>query len=84
MTKLDDTGRDFKVELWVSEEYFDFYVSYKSYDSKNGWSVYAEEDGDEVSILGTTLSYLCEKGWPSNKVQIYLWSYSDNYAIVME
>lgn len=85
LSKLDDIGLQFKIEMWVDDKYSSLYVKYHSYDTKNEWSKYKSEDGNEVAIKGTTLSYLSTSGWPKDTtVQIYFWMYSSDFAIVLE
>ncbi len=84
-TGLDDRGVTFKIDTWISGKHSTFYVSYKRYDSKNGWYEYVDESGDEINVKGATLSYLSENGWPpGEKVQIYFWLFSEDMALVME
>ena len=84
LTKLDDEGSEFRVETWINDDYTDFSVAFKKYESENGWYVYEDSDGDQITIKGATLSSLCMYGWPKNVVQIYFWGYSRNFATVME
>jgi hypothetical protein len=76
----------FLIKSWINGSYREFTVRYKDYDANNDWFKYKVEDGsnDEICIVGSTLSYLSQNGWPSNKVQIYMWIYSSNFAIVLE
>lgn len=43
-----------------------------------------DQNGDEISIVGSTMSYLSQNGWPTNEVQIYFWIYSQNFALELE
>ncbi|RMG29647.1 MAG: hypothetical protein D6730_03540 [Bacteroidetes bacterium] len=84
ITKLDDRGYRFKVQFWMSGEYFSFNTTYNGYDEDNEWHKYEDSNGDEIAIVGSTMSYLSKNGWPDNKVQVYFWLYSEDFALVME
>jgi len=84
INRLDDQGSDFSLDVWVNGTHSNFTVSYKGYDSKNNWYRYSDNYGDEICVLGSTLSSLAQYGWPQELTQIYLWIYSQNYALVLE
>ncbi|MDR3716011.1 MAG: hypothetical protein P4L51_24665 [Puia sp.] len=85
ITNLDDRGVSFTLSVEVNGSRNSFTVSYTAYDAKNKWYKYTDENGDQVCIVGSTLSSLAQDGWPEgNRVQIYFWIYSQNYALVLE
>ncbi|SFE39358.1 hypothetical protein [Thermoflexibacter ruber] len=86
ITALGNSNPRFWVESWINGRYREFTVRYTDYDAQNDWFKYTVEDGsgDQICVVGSTLSYLSQNGWPSNKVQIYMWIYSASFAIVLE
>ncbi len=85
ITNLDDSGVKFRIGVWASNDYYSFIVTYNGYDNKNKWYIYKDSDGNDIRVFGSTLSSLARYGWPENqRVQIYFWLYSENYAMVLE
>ncbi|MEO5889134.1 MAG: hypothetical protein ABIQ31_02720 [Ferruginibacter sp.] len=84
ITKLDDEGVNFSMSVSLNGSNNSFTVSYKSYNSKNNWYIYEDASGDQICVVGATLSYLAQNSWPSNLVQIYFWIDSENYALLLE
>ena len=82
-TKLDVDGKEFLVEIWTPD-HASFKVSYTGFREDQNAHVYEDSSGDEVWILGSTISYLSMNGWPDNVVSIYFWIYSEDYALLME
>ena len=64
--------------------YVEGILSYSGYDNRNNWYKYIDANGDQVCILGATMSSLAQNGWPSTLVQIYFWIDSENYALLLE
>ena len=85
ITRLDDNGYTFKVDMVVNSQSFSFEVSYNGFDDKNNWTKYMDQNSDEIAIVGSTMSNLSQYGWPANtRVQIYFWIYSGNYGLELE
>lgn len=84
ITRLDDNGYQFKVDMLVSSQNFSFNVSYNGFDEKNNWTKYMDPNGDEVAIVGSTMSKLSQYGWPDSVVQIYFWIYSSSMGLELE
>lgn len=82
-TKLDDEGIKFNVAVWAPDK-SEFEVTYKGYREDQDAHVYEDVNGDEVWIIGSTMSKLSTEGWPDNTVQIYFWIYSESYALLLE
>jgi hypothetical protein len=84
ISKKDDTGYMFHIDMVVGAQTFSFDIDYNGFDDKNNWTKYMDEAGDEITIVGSNLSYLSQNGWPGNAVQIYFWIYSNNMAMELE
>ena len=85
ITRLDNNGYTFKVDMVVNSQNFSFEVSYNGFDDKNNWTKYMDQNSDEIAIVGSTMSNLSQYGWPANtRVQIYFWIYSGNYGLELE
>jgi len=84
ITRLDDNGYRFKVDMVVSSQNYSFEVSYNGFDEKNNWTKYMDQNGDEIAIIGSTMSKLSQYGWPDSTVQIYFWIYSSNFGLELE
>ncbi len=85
ITRLDDNGYTFKVDMVVNSQNYSFQVSYNGFDDKNNWTKYMDPNSDEIAIVGSTMSKLSEYGWPTDtRVQIYFWIYSGNYGLELE
>lgn len=82
--RLDNDGYRFRVNMTIGVQRFSFDVSYNGFDQKNNWSKYADANGDEVDIVGSTMSKLSQYGWPDSVVQIYFWIYSSNVGFELE
>jgi hypothetical protein len=83
LTNLDNNG-SFLVSSLINGQIDHLTVRYSGYDATNNWYRYVDSDGNSVCVLGATMSYLAQYGWPSNAVQIYFWDYSQNMAVVFE
>ncbi|HVW15162.1 MAG TPA: hypothetical protein VHB54_15130 [Mucilaginibacter sp.] len=84
LSGLDNDGYRFHIDMQVSGQTYSFEVAYNGFDDKNNWSKYMDQNGDEISVVGSTMSYLSQNGWPTNEVQIYFWIYSQNFALELE
>jgi hypothetical protein len=81
----DTTGYLFKVHMQIGTQQFDFEVAYNGFDDKNNWTKYMDQNGDEISIVGSTMSQLLQNGWPAGTtVNIYFWLYSSYMAFELE
>jgi hypothetical protein len=84
ITAKDNAGYIFHIDMLVGGQTYSFDVDYNGFDTKSNWTKYMDQHGDEISIVGSTLTYLSQSGWPANEVQIYFWIYSNNMALEME
>jgi hypothetical protein len=84
LSRLDNDGYRFRVDMRIGAQSFSFDVAYSGFDQKNNWSKYADANGDEVDIVGSTMSKLSQYGWPDSVVQIYFWIYSSNVGFELE
>ncbi|MBS1529544.1 MAG: hypothetical protein JSU01_04485 [Bacteroidetes bacterium] len=84
ITAKDSNGYLFHIDMLVSGQTYSFDVDYNGFDDKNNWTKYMDEHGDEIAIVGSTMTYLSQNGWPGNQVQIYFWIYSNHMAEEME
>ena len=83
-TKLDDEGVEFRVSV-ETEDVSEFTVSYTGFREDQDAHVYEDSAGDEIWIIGSTMSQLAQNGWPDEtNVTIYFWIYSDNYSLLLE
>jgi hypothetical protein len=83
-TKLDDEGIEFNVAIWAPDK-SDFDVKYTGFREDQDAHVYEDSAGDEIWIIGATMSELSKNGWPEGTtVSIYFWIYSDNYSLLLE
>lgn len=79
------TGYLFKVHMQIGTQQFDFEVAYNGFDDKNNWTKYMDQNGDEINIVGATMSQLSQNGWPAGTtVDIYFWLYSNSMAFELE
>jgi hypothetical protein len=81
---LDNEGCKFRVDVTVKGMEFIFDVTYTGYDDYNKWYKYQDENGDEIAVVGSTISKLSLNGWPDTPVQLYFWVYTDQIALEME
>lgn len=81
-TSLSDGS--YLIGMWLEGEYSSFKVSYSTYRSDDECYVYEDGAGDQVWTCGSPMSSLAKNGWPSNKVQVYFWFFSDDLAMVWE
>lgn len=84
ITRLDNDGYKFRVDMDIKGEKYSFDVTYSGYDSKNDWYKYDDVDGNQICIVGSTMSKLSQYGWPDSLVDIYFWIYTDNIAFDLE
>jgi hypothetical protein len=84
ITNLDTQGTDFLVSYVYNNSTSNLTVTYDGYDANNNWYKYTDVNGDQICIVGATMSSLAQNGWPGNHVQIYLWVYSEDYALLYE
>jgi hypothetical protein len=84
ITGKDAAGYMYHIDMVVSGKTYSFDVDYNGFDEKNNWTKYMDQQGDEIAIVGSNMSYLSQSGWPNNAVDIYFWIYSNNLAEEME
>lgn len=84
MTSHDEQGAQYSISITTHGKESSFDVTYTGYDAKNKWYKYNDVSGNQVFILGTTMSRLARHGWPSTHVQIYVYVYTKNYALLLE
>jgi len=82
--RLDNDGYKFRVNMIIKGQNYTFDVAYSGYDDNNKWYKYKDENGDEIAVIGSTISKLSSYGWPDSVVQIYFWIYSQNLGIELE
>lgn len=84
ITKKDNAGYTFHIDMQVGGQTYSFDVAYNGFDEKNHWTKYMDEHGDEIAIVGSDMTYLSQYGWPANAVDIYFWIYSNHMAEELE